>query len=200
MTKICVMVSGNGTTLQAIIDAVKNKKIDVEISKVIADRECLAIKRAEDNNIPYRILKRGEYFQRDLKEEMRSSKCDFFVLAGFLSIIGKEITDEFRYRIINTHPSLLPCFGGHGFYGRKVHEAVIKSGMKYSGCTVHFVTDEVDGGPIILQRCVSVEDVDDAQSLEEKIHGIEHSAIVEAISLLSNGHYKIEGKRVILNM
>ncbi|KAA8922340.1 phosphoribosylglycinamide formyltransferase [Thermoplasma sp.] len=197
MRSICVLVSGAGTTLQAVIDAIGSGKLDARISKVIADRKCMAIDRATKAGISTVVVKRGNDFQSELMREMESSDADFFLLAGFLSILEPAIIQRFRNRIINTHPSLLPCFGGKGFYGMKVHEAVIKSGSKFSGCTVHFVTEEIDGGPIILQRAIQVDDVDTPETLENKIHAIEHSAVLQALNIVISGRYRIDGKRVI---
>ncbi|WP_237265192.1 MULTISPECIES: phosphoribosylglycinamide formyltransferase [unclassified Thermoplasma] len=197
MKSVCVLVSGTGTTLQAVMDAIQEGKLDAKICKVIADRDCMAIERAKTANIKTAIVRRGVNFHIDLLREMEESGADLFLLAGFLSILSPEVIQRFRNRIINTHPSLLPCFGGKGFYGRKVHEAVIKSGAKISGCTVHFVTEDIDGGPIILQRAVQIDDIDTPESLENKIHAIEHSAVIQALRIIMSGNYIIDGKRVI---
>ncbi|MCY0851558.1 MAG: phosphoribosylglycinamide formyltransferase [Thermoplasma acidophilum] len=197
MKNICILVSGTGTTLQAVMDAIAGGKLDARISEVIADRECMAADRARRAGVKAVVVKRGRNFQSDLMKEMENSGADFFLLAGFLSILDAGIIERFRNRIINTHPSLLPCFGGKGFYGTRVHEAVIESGAKFSGCTVHFVTEEIDGGPIILQRAIQVDDVDTPETLENKIHAIEHSAVLQALNIIISGNYRIVGKRVI---
>ncbi|WP_048162206.1 phosphoribosylglycinamide formyltransferase [Thermoplasma acidophilum] len=198
MKNICILVSGTGTTLQAVIDAIAGGKLDARISEVIADRECMAADRARKAGVKTVVVRRGRNFQSDLMKEMENSCADFFLLAGFLSILDAGIIERFRNRIINTHPSLLPCFGGKGFYGMRVHEAVIESGAKFSGCTVHFVTEEIDGGPIILQRVLQVDDVDTPETLENKIHAIEHSAVLQALNIIISGNYRIVGKRVIV--
>ena len=196
MHKLVVLASGNGTTLQAIIDAISAGKISAAISKLICDRKAPAIDRAIRHGIEYSVIKRGANFQSNLLKELEGENPDLIVMAGFLSIITEKIVERFPMRIINTHPALLPCFGGHNFYGSRVHEAVLKSGAKYSGCTVHFVTEEVDAGPIILQRIVEISDREDVESLEEKVHAIEHSAIVDGINIVLNGNFSIDGKRL----
>ncbi len=197
MNNIVVLASGNGTTLQAIIDAIAAGKINANISHVICDRDAPATGRAKRSGISYSVIKRGRDFQSRILKEIEGKNPDLIVLAGFLSIIGSEIVKRFPMRIINLHPALLPCFGGPGYYGERVHMAVLESGAKYSGCTVHFVTEDVDAGPIILQRIVEISDHEDAESLGEKIHAIEHSAIVDAINIVLNGNFIIKGKRVL---
>jgi phosphoribosylglycinamide formyltransferase-1 len=119
------------------------------------------------------------------------------VLAGFLKILSGSFIRAFPNRIINIHPSLLPCFGGKGFYGEKVHKSVIESGARISGCTVHFVTEDVDLGPIIDQESVPVLDRDTPEQLAMRIHPVEHELLVRSIRLLVSGRYEIIGKRVV---
>ncbi len=197
MHNIVVLASGNGTTFQAIIDAITAGKINANISHVICDRDAPVTGRAERSGISYSVISRGQGFQSRLLMEIEGKNPDLIVLAGFLSIIGNKIVKRFPMKIINLHPALLPCFGGPGFYGDRVHRAVLESGAKYSGCTVHFVTEDVDAGPIILQRIVEISDHEDVESLEEKIHATEHSAIVDAINIVLNGNFTINGKRVL---
>ncbi len=198
MFRVAVLVSGYGTNLQSIIDAVKNGYLKVEISSVISDRECYALKRAEENNIKTFCLDRKDKdFQQKLLDILQKN-ADLIVCAGFLSIIGKKIVEKFKNKIINVHPALLPSFGGKGMYGEKVHKKVLEYGVKISGCTVHFVDENVDCGPIIFQYAVPVIEDDDVGSLSKRIQIFEHQLLVEAIRLISLNKVKIEGRKVFI--
>ncbi|OPJ65332.1 phosphoribosylglycinamide formyltransferase [Clostridium chromiireducens] len=202
MFKIAVLVSGGGTDLQSIIDAVENKYLDVKIEMVIGSKDNIyALERAEKHNIETFVVTRREYGDKSSDKilELTKGKVDLIVLAGFLSILDGEILKEFDNKIINIHPSLIPSFCGPGMYGLKVHEAVIKSGVKYSGCTVHFVNSEVDGGAILLQEAVPVYFEDAAETLQKRILEKEHVILPEAIKLLSEGKVEfVDGKAKIL--
>jgi phosphoribosylglycinamide formyltransferase-1 len=196
--RIAVLVSGSGTNLQAIIDAKKEGYLNVEITAVIADRDCFALQRAKDNGIiTYLLDKKDTNFQQDLYEIL-SKNADLVVCAGFLSIVDKKIIDRFRNKIINIHPALLPSFGGKGMYGEKVHKKVLEYGVKISGCTVHFIDENVDCGPIIFQYAVPVLEDDDVESLSQRILVFEHQLIVEAIRLISLNKIRVEGRNVII--
>lgn len=198
MLRIAVLVSGGGSNLQAIIDGVKDGSLDCEIKYVIADSEkAYGLERARINGIEAISFDRKEY-KREISNkilELIKNKVDLIVLAGYLSILDGEILKEFRNRIINIHPSLIPSFCGGGMYGIKVHEAAIKKGVKYSGCTVHFVNEEVDGGEILLQKVVPVLEEDTPKELQERILIEEHRILPEAIKLISEGKVKIENGR-----
>lgn len=198
MLRIAVLVSGGGSNLQAIIDGVKDGSLDCEIKYVIADSEkAYGLERARVNGIEAISFDRKEY-KREISNkilELIRDKVDLIVLAGYLSILDGEILKEFRNRIINIHPSLIPSFCGGGMYGIKVHEAAIKKGVKYSGCTVHFVNEEVDGGEILLQKVVPVLQEDTPKELQERILVEEHRILPEAIKLISEGKVKIENGR-----
>lgn len=198
MLRIAVLVSGGGSNLQAIIDGVKDGSLDCEIKYVIADSEkAYGLERARLNGIEAISFDRKEY-KREISNkilELIKNKVDLIVLAGYLSILDGEILKEFRNRIINIHPSLIPSFCGGGMYGIKVHEAAIKKGVKYSGCTVHFVNEEVDGGEILLQKVVPVLQEDTPKDLQERILVEEHRILPEAIKLISEGKVKIENGR-----
>ncbi|MCI6276365.1 MAG: phosphoribosylglycinamide formyltransferase [Clostridium sp.] len=199
MFKIAVLVSGGGTNLQSIIDAVKSKYINASIEMVIGSKEGIyALERAEKNNIKTYVVRKKEYKESfsDKILELTKGKVDLIVLAGFLSILDGKILDEFRNKIINIHPSLIPSFCGPGMYGIKVHEAVIKSGVKVSGCTVHFVNSEVDGGAIIAQETVPVYFSDDAEMVQKRILEKEHIILSKSIKLISEGKIKIIDGRV----
>lgn len=198
MLRIAVLVSGGGSNLQAIIDGVKDGSLDCEIKYVIADSEkAYGLERARVSGIEAISFDRKEY-KREISNkilELIRDKVDLIVLAGYLSILDGEILKEFRNRIINIHPSLIPSFCGGGMYGIKVHEAAIKKGVKYSGCTVHFVNEEVDGGEILLQKVVPVLQEDTPKDLQERILVEEHRILPEAIKLISEGKVKIENGR-----
>lgn len=201
MFKIAVLVSGGGTDLQSIIDAVESKKIDVKIEMVIGSRDNIyALERAKKHNIDTFVVSRKEYGEEASNKilELTKGKVDLIVLAGFLAILDGDILKEFDNKIINIHPSLIPSFCGPGMYGLKVHEAVIKSGVKFSGCTVHFVNSEVDGGAILLQDAVPVYFEDDAETLQNRILEKEHIILPEAIKLISEGRVEfVNGKAKI---
>ncbi|WP_297423478.1 phosphoribosylglycinamide formyltransferase [Clostridium sp.] len=192
MFKIAVLVSGGGTDLQSIIDAVENKELNVKIEMVIGSKDNIyALERAEKHNIETFVERSSDKIL-----ELTKGKVDLIVLAGFLAILDGEILREFDNRIINIHPSLIPSFCGPGMYGLKVHEAVIKSGVKFSGCTVHFVNSEVDGGAILLQDVVPVYFEDDAETLQKRILEKEHVILPKAIKLLSENKIKVIDGRV----
>ena len=199
MFKIAVLVSGGGTDLQSVIDAVENKYINGKIEIVIGSKEGIyALERAQKHNIDTFVVSRREYGEKSSDKilELTKGNVDLIVLAGFLAILDGEILKEFDNRIINIHPSLIPSFCGPGMYGLKVHEAVIKSGVKFSGCTVHFVNSEVDGGAILLQEVVPVYFEDDADTLQKRILEKEHVILPKAIKLLSEDKIQVIDGRV----
>ena len=132
----------------------------------------------------------------EVVKELKNHNVELVILAGYLKILTPKFIREYEDKIINVHPALLPSFGGKGFYGEHVHRAVIEAGCKISGCTVHFVREEIDKGPIIVQKCVNVLDNDTPETLAERILPYEHESIVEAIKIIEEGKYKIEGMRV----
>ncbi|MBQ7950340.1 MAG: phosphoribosylglycinamide formyltransferase [Clostridia bacterium] len=174
MKKIVVLVSGGGTNLQALIDA-KDVITSGTITKVISSKPGVyALERAKNAGIESVVVDRksfsdNEAYQKALLAELEKENPDLIVLAGFLSIIGKEIIEAFQNKIINVHPSLIPSFCGDGFYGLKVHEAALTKGVKVTGATVHFVNEITDGGKIILQQPVMVEDGDTPEILQKRV-------------------------------
>lgn len=185
---LAVFASGSGTTLQAIIDSIENKKLDAKISIVVSNNpDAYALERARKAGIPiYIITSKGiENIDNELSEVLKDYEIDLIVLAGYLRKIGDKLLA--RYRIINTHPSLLPKFGGKGMHGMHVHQAVIDAGEKISGVTVHFVNDEYDSGSIIRQTTVDVLDTDDAESLSAKVQKAEKIQLVEVLNDFSKG-------------
>lgn len=201
MFKIAVLASGGGTDFQSIIDAVENKNLNVKIEMLIASKDGIyALERAKTHGIETHVVSRKEFGAKasDKILELVKGRVDLIVLAGFLSILDGDILKEFENKIINIHPSLIPSFCGPGMYGLKVHEAVVKSGVKYSGCTVHFVNGDVDGGAILLQDVVPVYFEDDAEILQKRILEREHILLPKAVKLISEGKVQfINGKAKI---
>lgn len=203
MLRVAVLVSGGGTNLQAIIDAVENGKItNTELVGVISNnKNAFALERAKNHGIqavcisPKAFVDR-EAFNLGLLEKLREWKVDLIVLAGFLVVIPEMMIQEYRNRIINIHPSLIPSFCGTGFYGLKVHEAALERGVKVVGATVHFVDEGTDTGPIILQKAVEVEDGDTPQTLQRRVmEEAEWNILPQAIHLIANDKIEItEGK------
>ena len=174
--KIAVLVSGGGTNLQALIDSEKSGIIKSgKISLVLSNKAgAYALTRAENAGIKTAtVLKRdfasAEAFEDEMIRILEEEKIELIVLAGFLSILSKKFTDKYKDRIINVHPSLIPSFCGEGFYGLKVHEAALNYGVKVSGATVHFVNEIADGGKIIMQKAVSIEEGDTPEILQKRI-------------------------------
>ena len=202
MLKIAVLVSGGGSNLQAIIDKVSDGYLDkVAIEYVISDTKgAYALERAEKVGIKTLTYDKKEYGDSLSKKilDTLKGKVDVIVLAGFFSIIKKELIDEFRNRIINIHPSLIPSFCGKGAYGIHVHEKAIEYGVKISGCTVHFVDEGTDTGAIILQKSVPVYGEDTPKQLQERILVEEHKSLPEALKLISEGKVRVEGRKTII--
>ncbi|OOB77940.1 MAG: phosphoribosylglycinamide formyltransferase [Epulopiscium sp. Nele67-Bin002] len=187
MLKIGVLVSGSGSNLQAIIDA---DDIESEVVCVISSNpEAYALTRAQSHGIAcYCVTEKGEDGEHKITHYLKQHKVDLVVLAGYLRILGHNLLKEYQGRIINIHPSLLPKFGGKGYYGIAVHKAVIENKEKKSGATVHYVEDGIDTGEIILQRELDVQPDDTAQTLAQRIlNDIEHSLLIDAIKLLEKG-------------
>lgn len=194
MLKIAVLISGGGSNLQSIIDNVNSGKINGNIEMVISDSEnAYGIERAKQFHIKTYVINKNKYGKNICDEILKITKgnVDLIVLAGFLSILKGDILKEFKNRIINIHPSLIPSFCGKGMYGIKVHEAVIESGVKVSGCTVHFVNEKIDHGAILLQEVVPVYFEDTKESLQKRVLEKEHILLPKAISLISEGRVKI---------
>lgn len=174
--KIAVLVSGGGTNLQALIDSQKSGIIKSgEISLVIANNEnAYALERAKNNDIEHLVITKKsagsqENFETELIRTLEEHNIDLIVLAGFMSILSERFTSHFANRIINVHPSLIPSFCGKGYYGLKVHEAALEYGVKVTGATVHFVNEIPDGGKIILQKAVCIEDGDTPEILQKRV-------------------------------
>ena len=193
MLNIAVCVSGGGTDLQSIIDACEAGKINGQIRLVISNRKkAYGLERARLHGIQAEWIKDEDEILKRFEEE----KIDIVVLAGYLAIVRDKLIEQYKNRIINIHPSLIPSFCGPGFYGMHVHEAVFKRGVKVSGATVHFVTGEVDGGPIILQRAVDISDLETPEDIQARVLEIEHEILPEAVALYCEGRVSVENERV----
>ena len=186
MYKIAVLVSGSGSNLEAIIDSINKGELNCAIQVVISDREeAYGLERAKNNNINTYTFSRKKYGDKLSNEILKvvEGKVDLIVLAGFLSILKGDILDIFKNKIINIHPSLLPLFCGSNMYGIKVHEKVIESGTKVSGCSVHYVDASIDTGKIILQKTVPVHWDDTPEILQKRVLIEEHRALSEVIKM-----------------
>ena len=194
MVRIAVLVSGGGTNLQSLIDSVKNNEINGEISLVVSNKKkAYALQRAENAGIKALYITDNKVLIDVLKEE----KIDLIVLAGYLAIVPEELINLYENKIINIHPSLIPAFCGVGYYGLHVHEAAFKRGVKVAGATVHFVSNVVDGGPIILQKAMDVSSAKSPEEMQKMIlENIEHKLLPEAVRLFCDGKLKVENERV----
>ena len=206
MLKIAVLVSGGGTNLQAIIDAIDNGTItNTEIKVVISNnKNAYALERAKNHGIEALCISPKDYedraaFNEAFLEKLNSYEVDLVVLAGFLVVIPEKMIQQYRNRIINIHPSLIPSFCGTGFYGLKVHEGVLSRGVKVTGATVHFVDEGTDTGPIILQKAVEVQQGDTPEVLQRRVmEQAEWVIMPQAIDLIANGKVSVvDGHAVI---
>jgi formyltetrahydrofolate-dependent phosphoribosylglycinamide formyltransferase len=199
--RLAVFLSGGGTTLQNLIDRVADGRLVAEIAIVVSNnRDAYGLARAERAGIPVAVVDRKAYGTRDEFSDAMFSVCrdyraDLVCLAGFMQLI--VIPDDFAGRVLNIHPALIPAFCGKGYYGHHVHEAVIASGAKVSGCTVHFADNQYDHGPIIIQMAVPVLDDETPETLAERVFHEECEAYPEAIRLVTEGRIRIEGQRVV---
>ena len=199
--RIGVLASGGGTNLQSIIDACERGEIDGDVAVVISNLpDAFALERARKHGIdaycfPHEGVTREQH-EADVIECLEQHKVNLVCLAGYLRMLTPVFIDKYTGRLMNTHPALLPSFGGKGMHGLKVHQAVLDYGCKVSGCTIHFVSLEVDGGPIILQKAVQVQENDTAEALQERVLKEEHKLFPRAIQLFAQGKLKIDGRRV----
>ena len=207
MLKVAVCVSGGGTNLQAIIDAIDNKTItNTEISVVISNNPgAYALERAKGYGIETVCISPKDYenreaFNQAFLEKLDSYHVDLIVLAGFLVVIPEIVVKKYPNRIINIHPSLIPSFCGTGYYGIKVHEGVLKRGVKVTGATVHFVDEGTDTGPIILQKAVLVKQDDTPEILQRRVmEEAEWKIMPKAIDLIANGKVKVIDHKVVIS-
>lgn len=205
MLKLAVLVSGGGTNLQAIMDAIDNGTItNAQIEVVISNnKNAYALERAKNHGIKSECISPKDYdsreaFNEDFLARLNSYGVDLVVLAGFLVVIPEQMIREYRNRMINIHPSLIPSFCGKGFYGLKVHEGVLSRGVKVTGATVHFVDEGTDTGPIILQKAVEVQQGDTPEVLQRRVmEQAEWIIMPQAIDLIANGKVIVEDGHAI---
>ena len=199
MKNIAVLVSGGGTNLQALIDAekrgdIKNGRISLVIS---SKQDAYALERAKQNGIKTRVLVRKDYadvaaYTKAMTEALLEEKADLVVYAGFMTILDEQIVKAFPYKMMNVHPALIPSFCGKGFYGLHVHEEALKKGVKITGATVHFVTEVCDGGPIILQKAVEIQNGDTPEILQKRVmEQAEWQILPKAVSLFCEDRIKV---------
>lgn len=206
MLDVVVLVSGGGTNLQAIIDAVESESItNTRIVGVISNnKNAYALTRAKQHGIHSECISPKDYASREefnerFLEKLDEMNPDLVVLAGFLVVIPPQMIERYRNRMINIHPSLIPAFCGKGFYGLKVHEAALERGVKVVGATVHFVDEGTDTGPIILQRAVEVCPGDTPETLQRRVmEQAEWKILPEAIALIANDRVKVSDGRVVI--
>lgn len=197
MIRIAVLVSGRGSNLQAIIDSIENKNLHAQISVVISDiADAYALVRARTHGInaihidPKKFTTK-EAYETEILRVFATHNVQLVLLAGYMKILGKTLLTAYKGRILNIHPALLPSFPG-----LHAQEQAFKHGVKVAGCTVHFVDEELDGGPIILQKCVEVKEEDTVQTLAERILEQEHKIYPEAVKLFVENKLRIEGRKV----
>ena len=196
---IAVLGSTRGTDLQAVIDAIKNENLGAKISIVISNRPgAFILERAKNSGIGTKLIeskgKSREAFDRELLQELELHRPDIILLIGYMRFLSDAFVQKYRNRIMNIHPSLLPAFAGG--MDRNVHQAVLDAKVKETGCTLHFVDETPDNGPIILQKRVPVAGSDTADSLKEKVQEAEQEIIVKGLKLFAEGRLKVEGKSV----
>lgn len=198
--RLAVLISGGGTTLQNLIDRISDRRLPAKIAVVISSRaDAGGLERARHAGIPVAVVPRKEFSDLDrfndaLHAELERHAFDLIILSGFLSPF--QLRGRYAGRVLNVHPALIPAFCGKGFYGDKVHRAVLEAGVKVSGCTIHFADDQYDNGPIILQRAVPVLDDDTPETLAARVHQLENELYPEAIRLWAEGRLEIIGRRV----
>ncbi|MFO7898026.1 MAG: phosphoribosylglycinamide formyltransferase [Planctomycetota bacterium] len=198
--KLAVLLSGGGTTLENIARRIEDGALDAEVAAVIASRpDAYGLVRAKNHGIESDVIERkafdsAEAFSEALNGRLDESDVDLVCLAGFM--VMWKMSDRYLGRVMNIHPALIPAFCGKGYYGHRVHEAVLAYGAKVSGCTVHFADREYDHGPVIVQKCVPVLDDDTPETLAARVFEKECEAYPEAIQLFAEGRLRIEGRRV----
>lgn len=199
--RLAVLISGGGTTLLNFLEHIRQGRLHAEIVHVIASqRSCRGVERATAAGLPVTVIRPKDFsdvqsFSTAVFQQLRKSRCDLVALAGFLSLL--HIPEDFLFRVLNIHPSLIPAFCGQGMYGHHVHEAAIARGVKVSGCTVHFADNEYDHGAIILQRMVEVPDLCTPEQLAALVFQQECEAYPEALRRLARGEVLVSGRRTI---
>jgi phosphoribosylglycinamide formyltransferase-1 len=197
--RLAALISGGGTTLQNLLDRVEAGTLDATVAGVVSSRaDAVGVERARRAGVPVTVVpSRSPRFADEVWSAVRAFTPDLVCFAGWLHLL--PIPDDFRHRVLNIHPALLPAFGGKGMYGRRVHEAVLAAGAKVSGCTVHFADDTYDTGPIIVQKSVPVREDDDPATLAARVFAAECEAYPEAIALVAAGRVRVVGRRAVIS-
>lgn len=201
MLHLAVLASGGGTNLQAIIDACEGGEIDAQVVLVVSNNsDAGALQRARTHGIPDLHLSSKQFdsqekFDTRLLEVLAEYKVDLVILAGYMKLLSPSVVSAYRHRMLNIHPALLPSFGGKGMYGLRVHQAVIESGAKFSGVTVHVVDEQYDHGPIVAQQVVPVMDDDTPEILAKRVLVQEHQIYKQVIQLFAEHRVRINGRR-----
>ncbi len=200
--KIAVLVSGGGTNMQAVIDEINSGNINGDIEIVISSSpDAFALKRAESHGIEGIYIGKDNYPDVEERTEaiikiLEDHEISLVILAGYMSILDKKMVKRFQNQIINIHPSLIPSFCGKGYYGKKVHQAVLDYGAKLTGATVHFVDEGTDTGPVILQKSVEVKQNETVETLAKKVLDIEHQLLPKAVKLYCDNKLVLDGRTV----
>lgn len=196
MKKIAVFISGGGTDLQSLIDSVHEKSGVIRL--VVSSRgDAYGLERAKIKGIETMVLPKGDY-DSALLEELKKREVEWIVLAGFLKILSPELIRHYPRHIVNIHPSLIPAFSGSGFYGMRVHEAVYRAGVKWTGATVHFVSEVVDGGAILLQEVVPVLEAEGPEEIAGKVLEVEHRILPSAVRACLEDRVFWQGERAFI--
>ncbi len=203
--RLAAFASGGGSNVQAILDAITAGTLAAEVALVVTDRAGIGVlDRAARHGIPSAVIRPADFagseaFGEALLEALEGHGVNFIALAGYLKHVPAEVVRAFRYRMLNVHPSLLPAFGGPGFYGRRVHEAALAYGVRWSGATIHLVDEAYDTGPIVLQEPVPVHADDTPETLAARVLEVEHRLYPEALRLFADGCVRIDGRRVLIS-
>jgi phosphoribosylglycinamide formyltransferase-1 len=198
--KLAVLLTGSGTTLENLFQKRDEGKLDVDIAVVVSSRvDAFGLERAKRRDVPALVVERKKFvmpeeFSAAIFNAIAPYKPDLICLAGFMSLL--KIPPDYHHKVLNIHPALLPAFGGKGYYGHKVHESVLRTGCKVTGCTVHFVDDHYDQGPIVIQKPVQVLENDTVDTLAARVQEAERDAYPQALQLFAEGRLKID-ERVV---
>ena len=200
--RLALFASGGGSNAAAILDAIDAGTLDAEAAVLVSDRPGAgALQRAADRGLPTAVVPPNDdqaVFAQELLDVLAAHEADAVALAGYLRRVPDPVVWAYRHRILNVHPSLLPAFGGAGWYGRRVHQGVLDHGCRVSGATVHLVDSEYDTGPVVLQEAVRVEPDDTAETLAARVLAVEHKLFPRALALLADGRLRVDGRRVSL--
>jgi len=201
--RVAVLLSGNGSSLENLLEHIDSGSVNAEVVVVVSSKEeAYGLERARRRDIPAIAVPRKKYPDaKDFNDQLHAALAPYDVelvaLLGFLSLF--ELRGKYDGRVINVHPALIPAFSGRGFYGQRVHEAVLESGVKVTGATVHVTDDQYDKGPILLQEAVPVLEDDTVESLAERVQAVERRLVPRAVQLFAEGRVRIEGRRALLD-